>query len=154
MNDLSWSFIKENIYYQDGSLRDIYVFNTNKGDWSKWIDLVNQKYRVEFYNGQTQQKSDSISKKEVFDYLDKKTDLINAATIWLGNIAVQCYFFSVDEIENDISPKEINSPDAHQEVINYLTTLSAALGKKVVLTAESDTSIIYIEADQKSISIL
>jgi hypothetical protein len=44
--DNSWEKIKENIYFLDGSLRDIYKNETTENDWKKWIDYVNKNYKI------------------------------------------------------------------------------------------------------------
>jgi hypothetical protein len=48
---MNWKRLKEEVYFEDGSLRDIYIFDTSIEDWKKWVDLVNREYRVSFYNG-------------------------------------------------------------------------------------------------------
>lgn len=49
-----WRTLKSKIYFEDGSLRDIYVFGRDIHDWRKWADLVNEKYKVEFYDAKTE----------------------------------------------------------------------------------------------------
>lgn len=151
MCDLSWKSIKENIYYEDGSLRDIYILDASIDDWRNWISFVNQQYRVEFYNGQTQQTESEISKKVVFDYFEGKTDLISGATIWLDEISVQCHFFTDQEIENDINPKEIVSIETHNKVVKYLKEISVAVKKRAILTPENGQGLAFIIADQEKI---
>jgi len=34
---MAWENIKQNIYYSDGSLRDIYILNSTRADWKKWV---------------------------------------------------------------------------------------------------------------------
>jgi hypothetical protein len=43
---MNWPDLKSKIYYSDGSLRDIHVLQTNLSDWQKWVDYVNENYRI------------------------------------------------------------------------------------------------------------
>jgi len=147
MNLTDWNEIKDEVYYWDGSWRDIYVLGTTQDDWNKWIELVNQNYQVEFYNGQTQQKEDRINRQVVFDYWTGKTDLLNDATIKLGSIIIKCHFFTDQEIENDIDPREIDTIEDHQRLMSYLIDISKALNKMVILTAENEQETVYISVD-------
>jgi hypothetical protein len=153
MNQTDWHKIKEQVYYWDGSWRDIYVLGTTQDDWSKWIDLINGKYSVAFYNGQTEQSETFINKNVVFDYFNGKTDLLNNATITLGNIMVKCYFFTDQEIENDIDPREVDTIEDHHRLMSYLIDISKALNKTVVLTAENEQETIYISVDGDNVTL-
>jgi hypothetical protein len=107
MSSNNWHKLKEEIYYWDGSLCDIYVLETTQEDWGNWIDLVNQKYSVRFYNGQQTKTESAIDKKAVFDYQGHKTDLLSSAVIKVEQITVNCRYFFLRQIENDIDPREI-----------------------------------------------
>ena len=48
-----WHELKEKIYFEDGSLRDIYAFDINLRDWEKWVAFVNQNFQVEFLDKET-----------------------------------------------------------------------------------------------------
>ena len=133
----NWELLKENIYYRDGSLRDIYIRNTTKEDWKLWSEMVNSTYKITFFSGERNLSTDKIDIYEVYDYWDGKSDLCLTATILIGNIVVKAHFFSEEEIENDITPSDINSHDDHLLLVNYLRAISTALGKKVVLTPEN-----------------
>lgn len=153
MNLPDWNKIKDEVYYWDGSWRDIYVLDSTQEDWDKWIELINQNYQVEFNNGRTEQKEDRINKQVVFDYWAGNTNLLNNATIKIGNIIIKCYFFTEHEIENDIDPREIVTADEHKMLLDYLISVSNALSKRVVLTAESQPESIYLSVHQDDIQI-
>lgn len=151
---MNWQTIKEEIYYWDGSWRDIYVLDTTWEDWRKWILLVNQTYEVTFYNGLTQQVEIGINAEAVFSYLTGKTDLINSATIKLEGITIKCHFFTDEEIEIDIDPREIVLIEDHNLLINYMTTVSICLNKPVIMTAESSQDTIYILVDRENVKFV
>ena len=132
-----WRKLKSKIYFEDGSLRDIYVFGTDIHDWRKWADLVNEKYKVEFYDAKTELTKDKIDFETVEECWTQKDREWISATIKLGNVNVKCHFFTDSEIENDIDPGELKSLDDHSNVLNYLRDISTTLDKAAFLTTEN-----------------
>jgi hypothetical protein len=153
LTEKQWTIIEELVYYRDGSLRDIYVLDTTIEDWEKWIDLVNAKYTVEFYNGQTEQIETALNKELVLDYLICRKDYAYHATIKLENIDVKVYFFHAAEIENDITPVQLNTVESHNRLVGYLLDISNKLQKPVFLTAENSPNIIHIKVDRNIVEI-
>ncbi len=150
---MNWNTLKEEVYYEDGSLRDVYVFDATIDDWKKWAELVNQQYKVAFYNGQTQQITDRIDFELVEASWTGKTDLVNWATVFINDFQIKCYFFGWEEFENDICPREIKSEDDHLQLVKYLEAISSHLGKKVVLTAENMRESVLIEVEKDKVEI-
>lgn len=137
---MDWQYLKDNIYFSDGSLRDIYVLDISRSDWLKWIDFVNENFEVKFTYCDIAgdlKSSDQIISKYIFDYWDNVSEFVVAATIMIGEIILKCYFFTEEEIENDITPKEIESLDDHNQIIDYLKSVSKILNKEVILTTEN-----------------
>jgi hypothetical protein len=137
---MNWQYLKDKIYFSDGSLRDIYVLNTSKLDWQKWIDFVNENYEINFTysdrNGNLKQ-SDRILTKYVFDFWDGISEFLVNAKVIVGDIIVKCYFFTEEEIENDITPNEIKSVDQHNQIVDYMKSISRILDKEIILTTEN-----------------
>lgn len=71
---MNWDALRREVYYIDGSFRDIYVFETSRRDWEKWVDFVNDNYSVTFYNGLTDKEEQQINKEVVFDFWNGKTE--------------------------------------------------------------------------------
>lgn len=142
---MNWQELKDKIYFEDGSLRDILVFNTTRSDWQKWADLVNEKYSVEFHDAKTDLISDKIDFNIVEEYL-KSTDRDSIkAAIKVGSVIVMCHFFDDSEIENDISPREFKSQSDHDNLICYLDDIAAALNKEVCITVENTQGSILLK---------
>ncbi|MBJ6117831.1 hypothetical protein JAO76_06495 [Pontibacter sp. BT310] len=142
-----WNSIKQELYYEDGSLRDILVLNTNREDWRKWSSLVNDNYKVEFYNGRTLKTESRIDLEVVFSFWEDSGSFDEPikATIKLGEVNIMCYFFIESEIENDIEPREVKTEENHQAILSYLQSVADILGKKVVLTPEMEAETILLE---------
>jgi hypothetical protein len=55
--------------------------------------------------------------------------------IFVGDIQLNCHFFSPDEIELD--PVEVASPEDQQRVLDFIHQLGRTLDRPVVLTGEN-----------------
>ncbi|HEY3402939.1 MAG TPA: hypothetical protein VGK59_06110, partial [Ohtaekwangia sp.] len=142
---MHWTDLKKRIYFEDGSLRDIYVLGTTTMDWEKWADLVNKKYRVEFWDAKTDLRTDKIDFATVKEYWESNGQReVVTATINLDSIVVKCYFFDDSEIENDIDPREFRTLDDHIKLIQYLNDISVALDKDVIVTDENTQDSVLI----------
>ena len=145
-----WEKIKTDIYYSDGSLRDIYVLDSTIEDWKKWIDFINENYQVkfEYFDNQGNKKIESkINFDEVSKYWNNYENPISAEFL-VGEVLLKCYFFSIDEIENDFFPEEVKTIEQHNLIIEYLKSISKILNKEVILTPEN-----YSEGFRKLITI-
>lgn len=126
-----WKKLKREIYFCDGSLRDIYVQNISESDWRKWIRHVNENYKLEWFNGLAQKSENLINEQIAIDYLNRKHDLCSSVSIYLGKIQLNCHFFDSTEIENDISPNDITCFEDHQSILEYMIDVSYLLIKKL-----------------------
>jgi hypothetical protein len=150
---MEWETLKEKIYYWDGSWLDIYVQNANQDDWKKWLDFVNDKYQVSFYNGKTGRKENKISFTTVKDHWDGNSELMNDAIIKLGAINVKCHFFVCTEIEMDFDPGEVKGIEEHNALLEYMIEVSKLLGKKIILTPENSPDLVHISVEKGEVRI-
>ena len=134
---MDWQLLRDKIYYLDGSLRDIIVRNTNRNDWLLRIDFVNSNYQIEFTVDGSDDILNQIDKEIVFNNFDSPDKTLNCS-VYLGQIILKCYFFH-GEIENDITPREINTLDDHNNLVEYLVKISTLLNKRVILCDEGFT---------------
>lgn len=134
---MNWQQLRNNIYYIDGSLRDILIKGTTKEDWIIWTDFVNSNYKTACHVYETNLIEDKIDINKVFKYWEDINNASLAATVFINDILIKCYFFDDEEIENDITPKEINSIADHELVVEYMLRLSNVLDKTVILTPEN-----------------
>lgn len=151
---MNWTQLKKEIYYCDGSLRDIYVFQTNLEDNEKWTNLVNQLYSVKWFNGLTQTEEQKIDIQVIRGYLKGEHSLCSSANVYIDKIQINNHFFIDNQIENDISPTEINNIDDHEKIINYMSVISVLLDKPVILTPENEQETILIRVTKDKIEYL
>jgi hypothetical protein len=140
------------IFKPDGSLRDLYIQETSLNDWEKVIDILNSEYDLSYFS------ENKINKKEVFEYLQDETGEIEckAVSININNVYINCHFFSIEQIEFDIDPREVNSVLEVDIILSFMTTLSSKLKKEIILTGESDENfpLIKINVDEKVFTIV
>ncbi|MEZ5436728.1 MAG: hypothetical protein R3F12_00015 [Lysobacteraceae bacterium] len=55
----------------------------------------------------------------------------------VDGVAVNCHFFTSDEIELDIDPREISSEAQHVSVLEFVSDLVAAVRKDATITPEN-----------------
>lgn len=151
--NLNWDELKEKVYFEDGSFRDIYVFEINVESWKKWAEFVNQNYEVEFLDRATDRKTSLINFSEVEEFWNGTKESGKLATVKIDGININCHFFSPGEFENDILPKEINSLQAHERLTSYLKDVSRIFNKKVLLTDENAPEFVLLEIDSSEVSI-
>ena len=151
---MNWAGLKNKIYYCDGSLRDIYVLETNIDDNKQWAEFVNNIYKINWFNGLTQTYERQIDFGVVKGYLNKEHDLCSPATIFVDIIQINNHFFADTKIENDISPTEINSLQDHEKIISYMINISNALNKTIILTPENELETILIKVTNDFVELI
>jgi hypothetical protein len=128
---------------RDGALRDIYVFESNPGEWQKLLDWVRIAYPITF-------KVDDLdtplpaSVGTIFRDQGEHTHLL---AVQAGDVNIHCHFFLKDEIEFDVNPREIEGEAQEHEVVRFMRGLAKALGKQVVLTMEGAPDWVYLRVD-------
>lgn len=142
---MTWYELKKNIYYWDGSLRDIYVLHANQTDWRKWIDYVNEHYLIDWFNGKTGKNCNNIDFNTIEAYWNGMHTLSSLAKVFINKTQINAHFFDDMEIENDIDPRDFNSIENHDQLIKYLVELSILLDKEVILTPENEKETILIK---------
>lgn len=105
---MNWTDLKNKIYYWDGSWRDIYVLQTNRGDWKKWSEYVNKNYRIDWFNSKSYKDENLIDFNVIEEFWSGNRDLCSTAKIFIGKIQINAHFFDEAEMENDIDPREFN----------------------------------------------
>ncbi len=148
---MNWTELKEKIYYWDGSWRDIYLLETSLDDNLKWINFVNENYRIEWFNGLTQKDENKIDFEVVKQFWNGNHDFCSTAKVFIENIQINNHFFIDKEIENDIDPREINSIEDHERILKYMSDLSLLLDKPIILTPENDKEIVLMKVSKDGI---
>jgi len=135
-------------FHADSGLRDIYVFNTDKADWQTLIDDLrsNTTYSIRFLLDQKLQPLPH--KVETIFHLAQ--DYAVSLRIDEEQLNLHCYFFTPDQIEFDLDPRDIQSDDRLVRLLDFIHHLGNLLQKPIVLTPESVETIYYLTFDPKT----
>jgi len=150
---MTWQQLKEKVYFEDGSLRDIYINDFSRDEWQQWIDYVNSNHKITWVNPKTGNEQRSIDFQVIEEFWESD-DLEQSptATIHIKGIRINTFFFIPDQFDSDIDPKEINSIDDHNELVSYLKTLSELFGKEVIVTEELHDEFALMKVNGENIT--
>ena len=127
----------------DGSLRDIYVLDTTVADWQRLLDVLNAgPRRLEYGNGDgpAPPPTDAAA---VFGEAGRNT--MHLLSVDLGGVRANCHFFWTGEIEFDLDPREVRTPDDAAAVFAFMRALGRGLRKPVRLTPENAEELVLAE---------
>lgn len=154
---LTWQELRTGVYAIDGSWRDIYVLDATREDWRHWMTCVNRHYPVRWgaVDYQEDQTMDAID----VAYIDSRWEagevtLMSWCTVFIEQVEVKCHFFTPEEFEQDVDPSQIRSTADHDRFMAYLVTISRALHKEVLVTAENNQAAVYIRVNGADIQFM
>src|ERR1051325_5423024 len=104
MNRPCWDATRQQIWYADGSLRDLYIKKTTLADWRRLVEMAAQ-YQCEYlFDGKPCHLPDvaRIFENRVGTHLLR---------IRLGSVTINSHFFVAEEIELDIDPRNVTGPE-------------------------------------------
>ncbi|RKF05090.1 hypothetical protein C8N26_0490 [Tenacibaculum lutimaris] len=151
---INWELLKSKVYDWDGSWRDIYILNTNVYDWEKLIVFLNQHCKLAWYNIDTDKNDCKIDLSQIKNGWNSGEGLLSVAKIFIKDkIQINLHFFTPEEIEFDIDPREFNSIEDHNELMKLLIDISLNVGKQLIITAENHSDYSLITVDKNKIII-
>lgn len=118
----------------DGALRDIYIHGTTIEHWRTLFAALRATYALEYSVDATARALPAVV-DEAFTTRDIANPSLN---FQVGGIVVACHFFTTTEIEFDISPREVTSQAALDELLGFLRLVGDTLGRAVIMCYESD----------------
>ncbi|MHB0936335.1 MAG: hypothetical protein ACYDCO_17755 [Armatimonadota bacterium] len=120
----------------DGTLRDIYILNTTVDDWQKVLDAL----RACGYSLLPLQDGHAgglpLDASAIFALHDQD-QLGPSISVEDSGVTFNCHFFTKDEIEFDVDPREITSQTQFEVVLRFMQVISRATGKEAILTPEN-----------------
>lgn len=140
-----WNQVKQS-FIADGSLRDLYFFASNIENWKLFLEAVPESaFRYSLYkNGEPCEILMNI--ESVF--AEKENSSLMLA-IEKEGVSFNCHFFVEEEIELDISPKEVTDQSSLNIVLEFMAYFSQAIGLPCVLTYENMPQHIIIECSNE-----
>jgi hypothetical protein len=128
------TMIHENIWYWDHALRDIYVLGVIVADWQRVVDwLHTDPYPIAFYvDGQP-----APLPRDISAVIEQRNEIDVFLEIDVQGVIIHCHFFWPKEIEFDLDPRQVNTEEKEQGVIEFIRALGRLLGQEVILTPEN-----------------
>jgi hypothetical protein len=123
----------QNEFEWDGSLQDVYIFKTSLDDWQKLLDFI----RAGRYMFEYKIDGDAVALPERAATIFECENYRGLLSVIVGNLLLNCHFFTVDEIEFDLDPREVKGERDLEELIDFLKRLCQILNKQTVLTPEN-----------------
>lgn len=121
-------------FYRDGSLRDIYVFETDLEDWRKMATFVGRNYQFTFC-GEWREATFPPEIAVLFPRNDESA--LTMLAIDVTGVRVNCHFFDAREIELDLDPADVRDPSALNGIFTFMKGLARSVEKDVLLTPEN-----------------
>lgn len=138
-----YSRIYEEAFEIDGSLRDIYVLDTNWQDWQALLDFLRlETYPIKFTVG-GEQRSLPENIEDIFALAQDNGVLLR---IDETHLALHCHFFTSEEIEFDLDPRAFHSEHSELQVsrlLNFIRDMGRLLNKVVILTPENSSHCLH-----------
>ena len=118
----------------DGSWRDIYVLNTTISDWQLLFEFLRSDVYEFSYTIDEEKTVLPILAKQIFDARQEFNPLLQ---VNLGSVVLNCHFFTDEEIEFDIDPREVQSERQAEAIFTFMRQIGQTLNKEVVFTPEN-----------------
>jgi hypothetical protein len=119
------------LWQRDGSLRDIYVHDTDNLHWDHFDRMARQYECTYSFDGEAQPFSGSHS------VLANREGPHVLSFVLGGSVEICCHFFTSGQLELDISPQQINGPHEHELVLAFVENLAETLGLPADITPEN-----------------
>jgi len=135
---MEWSVIKEDLYYEDGSLRDIITDNDEMSleKWKLLCDFLQENYDLQVFcdgNKVEDKFGYSLVEKMIYD-----GNHFYIASFYVCNIGLTLYFsFGSQHLEFDFFPNQVDSLDKHDGIANFMIQLANILQINIKMTGEN-----------------
>ena len=128
----------------DGALRDIYVPDTTIADWQAVWDILREDAEQLMFamDGTALEPPESVS-----DIFARRGAHGFLASYRLGRVLLNCHFFTVEEIEFDLDPRDVDGPDDVAALAQFMAALARATAKAVILTMENSQQAVIARFD-------
>jgi hypothetical protein len=119
------------LWERDGSLRDIFVQDTGAVHWNRFDQLLSQYECSYTFDGV------AVPFPGSHIVLGNRDGSHLLSILLGGPVEICCHFFIAEQLELDISPGEITSRLAHEEVLSFVENLADALELPADITPEN-----------------
>lgn len=123
----------------DGSLRDIYAFNTTVDDWNRLLTLAPSLGEIAYFCD-----GEEATLPTTANSIFEDVDHAHLLRIDLGGPVINTHFFQTDEIELDLDPCEVASQADLDLVLNFCASIGREIKRDIRITPEALPEIVYL----------
>ena len=128
---MNWQYVKH-LFEWDGSWRDIYISNADAALCQRVIDAVRSRYTTHYQeDGERKPFPQSIT-----IVVDRRDEVTPCLSIYIEGIRINFHFFTPDEIEFDIDPREVDSEEKFAALTEFMRCIGQQSERDVVLAPE------------------
>ena len=124
----------------DGSLRDIYVQGGGLEAWRALMKVLAPTTPSFETDGEPRPMPATVE-----DALQAGRDSAAILRARWGGILLCCHFFDASEVELDLDPRDVDSPDRFAQLLTFMQELAREAGHKVILTPENEPEAPFLE---------
>lgn len=130
---MDWTKVSDH-FAPEGSLRDLYVFETSESDWESLLSALREwPYELTFLvDCEPARLPDTAN--AVFLQTESASVVLR---VQVGKITVCTHFFCAEIVELDIAPGEVDGPTQLAELSHFMRRLGDLLNRAVWLTHEN-----------------
>jgi hypothetical protein len=136
------SKLLDQIFEKDGSYRDLYVHKIEMKDWETIIQLIKTDYKYRFLKDGDEINFDIYGAASIFR---ERKDFGFTLSVDFKGIIINSHFFDEEEIEFDISPMGIDSPEKRMAVFEFMQFIAISINRSVSITPENSPEAPYLE---------
>ena len=149
MDRLAWKTVSAEFAF-DGGWRDIYVLDTDINVWQRVLDRIRHAaYDLVYYDG------GNVSElpRTAVDAFPAEDGARRMLSIRVAEVLANCHFFTHDEIEFDIDPREVQGQRQLDGLLAFMQLLSDATGREAILTPENCREIVIFRSRPDQVAI-
>jgi len=124
-------------FENNGSIREIYVLGTDLSDWQCIVDTLRGFEPRPIYRLNGMLTELPIRVEEVFGSHCVGSTILSFI---VDDLAVNCHFFVVDEIEFDLDARDVGGLRQVKSLSSFMQLLGSLTNKVVILSAENDVT--------------
>ena len=138
---MAWNEIASELEW-DGALRDIYIVDVTLDDWQKILEQLREAglFACAFYVD-SQELSSAPDAKVIFERRQKTATLLQVTS---GKVHLNCHFFSEEEVEFDLDPRDLKCEEDLPAVVAFMSFLAKATAKPAILTHENSQDSVIL----------
>jgi hypothetical protein len=149
MGGLAWETVRVEFAF-DGSWRDIYVCESDIATWQRMLDgLRAAGYELGYFRDH-QPVELPVDAEQAFPL---RGECDRRLGVRFAGVLANCHFFTQEEIEFDIDPREVKGQEQLDAVFEFMRCLAEATGKEAILTPENCPHIVIFRVRPGQLAI-